>query len=61
VDRKARRDEKKQKKGEEKKDNDEEMDDEDDMISSDSELEQELAEDAAAKDPEKLDETVFTQ
>ena len=61
MDKKKRREEKSQKKGEESKVEDDDMGDEDDMISSDSELERELAEDQAAKDPEKLDESVFNQ
>ena len=40
---------------------DSEMEEDEDLISSDSDLEKELAEDQAAKDPDKLDETVFQQ
>lgn len=42
---------------EKKGSDDEEMNE--DLISSDSDLEKELAEDQAARDPEKLDESVF--
>ena len=37
------------------------MDEDDELISSDSDLEKELAEDQAARDPDKLDESVFQQ
>ena len=54
VDKKARRQERMQSKAAEEAHSGEE-----DAISSDSELERELADDRDAKDPEKLDETVF--
>ena len=60
VDKKKRREEKMRQKGEEVKDN-EEMEIDDELISSDSDLEKELAEDQAATDPDKLDESVFQQ
>ena len=60
VDKKQRREERMKKKAEEERgSNDSAMEEDEDEISSDSELERELAEDQAAKDPEKLDETVF--
>ena len=61
MDKKKRREEKTKKKGEETKIDDEEMGEDDDLISSDSDLDRELAEDQAARDPEKLDESVFNQ
>ena len=56
VDKKARRQERMQGKSTEEPKSDDEED-----ISSDSELERDLAEERDAKDPEKLDETVFNK
>ena len=59
VDKKARRQQRVKGKSSEQP-NKNESDDEE-AISSDSELEREIADDNDAKDPEKLDETVFNQ